>query len=357
MLFLIGLGLEQSPSTLAMQEMKSCNRVFYETYTSPIINEPATVELSVLLGDRFEKVSREFVEDGRKIIELAKSGKVALVCSGDPLVATTHQELRTRTLEAGIETRVIHGSSILCAISGEFGLHSYSFGRCVTLTDEPMQHTAYNTIFQNMLLGLHTAILLQWDQSRDFFLSPSQATKLLCDAENDLKYNLIRPETRILVGSRLGTSKPSLKATTVESLSTEDFGSPPHVLVIPGKLHFTEREALAVITHRSPDWLTDNSDGIPKLSRKMVEKYSQKTLAALSRARRAVELLPTGEEGTTIRKSRARFADVFENVECYTRDAVRFLNEGREELAVLSIGYAEGLLDSLRFAGLLEFEW
>ncbi len=52
-----------------------------------------------------------------------------------------------------------------------------------------------------------------------------------------------------------------------------------------------------------------------------------------------------------------RFADVFENVECYVQDSRRFLNEGKDELAVLSIGYAEGLLDSLRFGGQLEFEW
>ncbi|HLG37332.1 MAG TPA: DUF357 domain-containing protein [Nitrososphaera sp.] len=30
-------------------------------------------------------------------------------------------------------------------------------------------------------------------------------------------------------------------------------------------------------------------------------------------------------------------------------DAERFLNQGKPELAVLSIGYAEGLVDALRF--------
>ncbi len=30
-------------------------------------------------------------------------------------------------------------------------------------------------------------------------------------------------------------------------------------------------------------------------------------------------------------------------------DAERFLRQGKQELAVLSIGYAEGLIDALRF--------
>jgi len=37
-------------------------------------------------------------------------------------------------------------------------------------------------------------------------------------------------------------------------------------------------------------------------------------------------------------------------------DSVRFLNQGRAELAILSIGYAEGLLDALRFIREGDFE-
>jgi diphthine synthase len=41
--------------------------------------------------------------------------------------------------------------------------------------------------------------------------------------------------------------------------------------------------------------------------------------------------------------------EVLDNAECYVADAERFLNQGKPELAVLSIGYAEGLVDALRF--------
>ena len=109
---------------------------------------------------------------------------VSLVCSGDPLVATTHQELRTRALKQGIQTKVIHVLSGLSAVGGELGLHSYNFGRIVTLTKEPMQYTAYNTVFRNLLLGLHTVLLLEWDESNNFFLEPSRSqVKSLLEVE------------------------------------------------------------------------------------------------------------------------------------------------------------------------------
>ena len=337
----MGLGLDQSPTLKAVKEMKACDRIFVETYTSPIqghgLSEIAS-ELNV------EPVSREFVEDGRKILELAKTKRVALVSSGDPLVATTHQELRCRALREGIETRIIHGSSILSAISGELGLHSYNFGRMVTMTEEPMQYTAYNTVYQNLLRGLHTTILLQWDESRNFFLLPRPAGASLQNAENDLKYGALKPESLVLVASRLGSRQVRLVATSFHELQTADMGEPPHTIVIPGKLHFTEREALGAIMQREPDSFTDNSASIEKAARMMIEKYSKKTIAALGRARKSANI-----EG--------KFGELFENVECYTQDSIRFLNEGKEELAVLSIGYAEGLLDSLRFAKLLDFEW
>jgi len=48
---------------------------------------------------------------------------------------------------------------------------------------------------------------------------------------------------------------------------------------------------------------------------------------------------------------------VVENVDAYVRDAERFLAEGEDEMAMLSVGYAEGLLDSLAFAGVVRIDW
>jgi diphthine synthase len=348
LLYFIGLGLEQSPSLKSLNILKECATIYYESYTSPIISQRIFDDLNEALpGKEIKSVKREFVEDGRSILDTAKDSTIALVCSGDPMIATTHQELRYRAMKRGVQTRVIHGSSVISAVSGELGLHSYNFGRSVTVTREPMQYTSYNTIFRNLLQGLHTTLLLEWDESSDFFLSPGQAIISLLEAEKDLRSEVISKDTLVLVVSRLGSEDLGVRALSFEEVMILDFGRPPHVLVVPGTLHFTEREALGAIFEKAPETFRDNSEGLKRIAEIMVERYSAKTFGALTRARKAAH-----DSGIA-----ARYADVFENVECYTQDARRFLNEGKEELAVLSIGYAEGLLDSLRFSKQLEFDW
>lgn len=45
---------------------------------------------------------------------------------------------------------------------------------------------------------------------------------------------------------------------------------------------------------------------------------------------------------------------ILENTELYVQDAEKFLEEGQDEVAILSIGYADGLVDALRLAKGLE---
>ena len=49
-------------------------------------------------------------------------------------------------------------------------------------------------------------------------------------------------------------------------------------------------------------------------------------------------------------KSSKEFQEVLENAELYVQDAEKFLEQGKEEVAVLSMGYADGLVDALRIA-------
>lgn len=349
MLLFVGMGIDQSLSLKSLRELKSCQNIYYESYTSPRLSEDVMTQFSELPEIKVVTVKREFVEDGRRILEESKKSNTALVCSGDPMVATTHQELRTRAIKEGIVTKIIHGSSILCSVSGELGLHSYNFGRTVTITRESMQYTAYNTIYDNLFRGLHTTILLEWDEAHNFFLDPKTAIKSLEEAERDLRNEVLDSSTLLLVASRIGSDQAKLNGFSFEEIKSADLGAPPHVLVLPGKLHYTELEALGVLLGKNIDSIPDNTRTISRLSKRMVQKYTRKTLDALARAKKSLAVSP--------QKSELNFGDVFENVECYVRDSERFLNEGRHELAVLSIGYAEGLLDSLRFSGLLEFEW
>ncbi len=264
------------------------------------------------------------------------------------MIATTHQELRVRAIGEGIATRIIHGSSILSSIPGELGLHAYSFGRCVTMTREPIQYTAYETIFQNLLRGLHTMILLEWDEMSNFFMAPAEAVESLESAERDLKYGIINEKTLLLGASRIGMDQTKISACSFLDAPTSDFGEPPISLVIPGRLHFTEQEALAALTGKEANSFPDNSAELQRLAQNMISRYGAKTSAALKRARTAV---------SAKQSEKLQLETLFENVDCYSQDAVRFLNQGKDELAVLSIGYAEGLLDALRFLGILSFDW
>ncbi|MDG6957898.1 MAG: DUF357 domain-containing protein, partial [Nitrososphaerota archaeon] len=53
----------------------------------------------------------------------------------------------------------------------------------------------------------------------------------------------------------------------------------------------------------------------------------------------------------------AQYEHVLENAELYVKDAENFLANGEDEMAMLSVGYAEGLLDSLSFAGIAKIDW
>ena len=60
------------------------------------------------------------------------------------------------------------------------------------------------------------------------------------------------------------------------------------------------------------------------------------------------------KEITPYFKKSKEFQEVLENAELYIQDAEKFLEQGKDEVAVLSIGYADGLVDSLRMVKGLE---
>jgi len=52
-----------------------------------------------------------------------------------------------------------------------------------------------------------------------------------------------------------------------------------------------------------------------------------------------------------------KHAEVLVNAELYLRDSENFLANTEDELAMLSVGYAEGLVDSLAFTGEVKLSW
>jgi diphthine synthase len=345
MLWFVGIGINghRGLSIEALDVLRKCDIVYIERFTGPL-TEVDLQGLNSLLEVPTKPVQRWFVEDGRDLLETARTKDVALVTYGDPLIATTHSELRSRAAKNSIKTAILHSASGIASIIGESGLHVYKFGRMVTMmSDLHSAVTVYNTIFQNLLAGSHTLILTEYshnDESKEpFFLDPSSVFKMLLDAERVHKHEIFSDGTFAVVASRVGMQDQKMTSGKVQSLLKVEFGIGPHSVIIPGALHFTETQALASVTE-SIDEPADNSQSASRIEARMVERYAPKAKQAVHEVRKLIS------DGTSNNKG---IFEVLENAECYIADAERFLRQGKFELAVLSIGYAEGLIDALRY--------
>jgi diphthine synthase len=196
--------------------------------------------------------------------------------------------------------------------------------------------TPYFSIYQNAIAGLHTILLLEFNQDTKFFLDPANALSNLLDTEKDQKRKVVSSSTFAIIASRIGFKNQDIVAGKISNLLKQSFGEPPHTIIIPGKLHFTEVDALKVLAKclDTPDETVNN---IKKISKQMLEKYVPMVRTAL-------------EEITPEYKNSKEFQNVLENAELYIQDAEKFLEAGKDEVAILSIGYADGLVDALRIA-------
>jgi diphthine synthase len=340
----VGLGLGAKGITLeGVEEIIAADVIYLEYYTTP--HEPQLLkQVQVATGKSFTIVDRQFVEDGSKILSDAGNGKVVLAVLGDPMIATTHNELRVRAIRRGIETRVIHSATIASAAASASGLHSYKFSRTVTVTREAVGKLtqAYHILHENLLEGAHTLLLLEYDVQSGQGVSPADAIAGLLLAEANFKRGVVSGDTFAIMLSRLGREDSSLAAGSFSELSRRDAGVPPHCVIIPGKLHFTEAEAISAIFSIDQSRVKSNSDKVLRTAQTLLPKYVAKT-------RRALDSVRT--------KLGPQYEHVIENAELYMKDAENFLAEGEDEMAMLSIGYAEGLLDSLSFAGVIKIDW
>ncbi|MBA4454462.1 MAG: diphthine synthase, partial [Nitrosopumilaceae archaeon] len=123
MLWFVGLGISGAKSIpLEAQEvLAKADIVYLEQFTSPIGKSDLSKIKKMTKGE-FKPAKRWLVEDGNEILKNAKRNKVVLLSYGDPYIATTHIELRTRAIEEKIKTKSIHASSSLTSMIGECGL-------------------------------------------------------------------------------------------------------------------------------------------------------------------------------------------------------------------------------------------
>jgi len=338
MLWIAGLGISgiESISIETQKLLKNADIVYLEQFTSPVTKLESN-KIRKLVKGEFKIAKRWMVEDGKEILKNSKKKKVVLLTYGDPYIATTHIELRTRAIQEKIKTKTIHAASSITALVGECGLHYYKVGRIVTVMKDPKTLTTpYYVTYSNALAGNHTVLLLEYNQDEEFFLEPVNALSNLLSTEKEQKRKIISPSTFVIIASRIGFKNQAITAGKISNLIKKNFGKPPHTIIIPGQLHFTESDALKVFVN-CIDVPFDNSKNIKKISEQMIEKY-------VPMIRKAVE------EIAPHYKNSKEFQEVLENAELYIQDAEKFLEQGKDEVAVLSIGYADGLVDALRIA-------
>lgn len=338
MLWFVGLGISgfKSIPNEALDILSKADIVYLEQFTSPI-EESDLVKIKNVTKGEFKPAKRWLVEDGNEILQNAKKKKVVLLSYGDPYIATTHIELRTRAIEEKIKTFSIHASSSLTSMIGECGLHFYKVGRIATIMSETKSLTTpYYLIYKNVIEGNHTVLLLEYNQDKDFFLDPKDALNALLETEKGQRRNVINLSTYVIVASRIGFNNQTIISGKISSLKKRDFGKPPHTIIVPGRLHFTESDALKILGE-CIDEPFDNSEKTKKISVQMMKKYVPMVREAL-------------EEVEPYYKDQKEFQVILENAELYILDAEKFLEDGQDEVAILSIGYADGLVDALRLA-------
>jgi len=247
----IGLGLydEKDLSLKALQSIKQADYVFAEFYTS-ILSGSTLEKLEEITGKKITVLNRSETEDATILLSKAKTHNVAFLVGGDALTATTHVDLRIRAIKQGVNTTVVHGSSVVTAVPGLLGLQHYKFGRITTLVTPEKNYfplSPYDMIKENKKQGLHTLVLLDIKAEENHFMTADQALSVLWEMEEKKQEKLFSKQDIICVVARAGSKQPLIKADTFEHLEKQDFGPPLHALVVPGTLHFMELEALQAL--------------------------------------------------------------------------------------------------------------
>ncbi|MGM5481161.1 MAG: diphthine synthase [Nanobdellota archaeon] len=262
-LYLIGIGLydHKDVTFRGLELIKNCDTVYLENYTS-ILN-CSTEEMEDFYGREVILASRDLVEKEaeEKLIQPAKDTDVALLVVGDPFGATTHTDLMLRAKEAGVEVGTIFNASVLNAV-GVSGLELYKFGKTTSIVypdGDWLPHTPYDVIKMNREHGLHTLCLLDIKVAEPSvedlrkgsarpqpprYMTVAEGLAVLERIEQDRKKNLISRDTLIVGVARLGHPDMKIITGTLDELKEVDFGGPLHSLIVPGKLHHIEEEAL-----------------------------------------------------------------------------------------------------------------
>ncbi len=248
MFYLIGSGIAgyKEISLKGIEACKKSTKVYIERYTN-IMSDKDINLLSKEIGKEIVELNRDDVES--RFEEIVKNNRedIALIVVGDPLTATTHIELLRSCKERGIKYKVIHSSSIYSAVS-ETGLHIYKFGKSCSI---PFKEKNYNptsffdVIESNYKNNAHTLVFLDIKKDENRYMSINQGLSRLIEISKS-RGSFLTKETKVIGIARLGYDDQIIKYGTVEELMSFEFGSSPHIIVIP-KMSDIEEEYVSYL--------------------------------------------------------------------------------------------------------------
>lgn len=238
MLTLIGTGVCFDLTADGVAALRKSSEIYIETYTN-LISEEKISALEKTLNTKIIRLGRKDVESSF-LIKRARNAYVSLLVSGDPLIATTHLSLILDAKKAGVETRIVHNSSIYTAAAGKAGMQMYKFGRTCSIPNPRPNYAPtswFDMVKENLGRDAHTLVLLDTEPQ------PMDAKTALDLIEGIDRGGLLKNKS-IVALSRVGELDEKISCGEMEKLKKSDLGKPPFVLIIPGKLHMVEEEYL-----------------------------------------------------------------------------------------------------------------
>ena len=243
MLTFIGLGLYDANdiSEKGLMCIRNADHIFLEIYTSRLMGA-SYQELEKYYGKPVHLLGRENVEQHPdELLLKAETDRVVFLCAGDPMVSTTHTDLRMRAAARRIRTSIIHAASISSAVCGLSGLQNYRFGKSCSIPF-PQKNwfptTPIDVIALNLSLRLHTLVYLDIQGER--YMTVHEAIVLLEQMATEKKLHI-----PLYVGiARAGSIDPLVRAGSADILKSINFGPPLHILIVPAELHDMERSYL-----------------------------------------------------------------------------------------------------------------
>lgn len=237
MLHLVGLGIwdEKDISLRGMEVCRQADKIYCELYTAQWGGDLKKLEKTA--GKKITRLERGDLEErSEKFLDEAREKTVALLVPGDPLVATTHAHLIMDARNKNIPFRIVHSSSVYTAAAGT-GLQVYKFGRTATIITPQKGYESegfYRALKENHDQGLHTVLLLDRD------MGTGRGMEILMGIDRKKGKKLVK---KAVICSKLGSGDEDIVYGKAEELAEKDLPAPA-VIIIPGNLHFMEKEFL-----------------------------------------------------------------------------------------------------------------